>query len=135
VSSKPATCDALARYVRVVADLFGLRDWEIVIASDHCDADTLAETECTYGQRIAVLRFNEKWPEWKPEDMRSTVVHELLHVHTEVLTELLGDLNKVGLEEDVASMADTAFSYLLERIVDQIAVAIAPYFPLIEDVQ
>jgi hypothetical protein len=32
-------------------------------------------------------------------------------------------------------MADTAFSYLLERIVDQIAVAIAPYFPLIEDVQ
>ena len=132
MSSKPETCD-LSRYVRVVADLFGLRDWEIVIAADHCADDTLAETECTYGQRHALLRFNERWREWPQEELRATVVHELLHVHTEQITELVADLNKVGLRKKAAAMSDTAVSYVLERIVDQIAVAIAPYFPLMED--
>lgn len=123
----------LARYVRVVADMFGLRDWEIHISNDHCDADTLAETECTYGQRVALLRFNEKWPDWNPEDMRSTVVHELLHVHTEKLSELVRDITKEVLEEQAATVAEAAVANSLERIVDEIAVAIAPYFPLMED--
>jgi len=134
VSSKLSTHDALARYVRVVADLFGLRDWEIVLAHNHCDEDTLAETECTYGQRHAVLRFNEKWAEWKPEDLRATVVHELLHVHTELLSELVSDIAQGVLNEQAATVASTSLSYSLERIVDQIAVAIAPFFPLPEDV-
>lgn len=133
MSSKPTTREMLNRYVRIIADMFGLRDWDIVVSSECCDVDTLADTNCTYGQRVAVLRFNEKWAEWTLEDTRSTVVHELLHVHTELLTELISDLNKNGLEENVASMADTAVAYSLERIVDQIAVAIAPYFPLMDD--
>jgi len=118
-----------------MSDLFGLRDWEIVVAANFCDEDTLAETECTYGQRHAVLRFNEKWSEWKREDLRSTVVHELLHVHTEQLSELVGDIGRDVLQEQAASVLSTSLSYSLERIVDQIAVAIAPFFPLLEDVQ
>ena len=135
MSSKPATHDTLTRYVRVMSDLFGLRDWEIVVAANFCDEDTLAETECTYGQRHAVLRFNEKWSEWKREDLRSTVVHELLHVHTEQLSELVGDIGRDVLQEQAASVLSTSLSYSLERIVDQIAVAIAPFFPLLGDVQ
>lgn len=135
MSSKPSTHDTLARYVRVVADLFGLRDWEIVIAANFCDEDTMAETECTYGQRHALLRFNEKWTEWTKDELRSTVVHELLHVHTEQLSELVGDIGRDVLQEQAASVLSTSLSYSLERIVDQIAVAIAPFFPYPDDVQ
>ena len=122
-------------YVRIMADCFGLRDWEIVISSEHCDADTLAETECTYGQRHAILRFNEKWREWTKDDLRSTVVHELLHVHTEPLSELVSDMNAEALTEEAAKVANASTSYLLERIVDAVSVAIAPYFPYPEDVE
>jgi hypothetical protein len=129
VSKKPSTYEPLARYVRVLADLLGLRDWEIVVATDFCDEDNLAETECTYGQRHAVLRFNKKWAEWSKEDLRSTVVHELLHVHTEPLTELLSDILQGVLSVKAASVATASMGYSLERIVDQIAVAIDPFFP------
>jgi DNA-directed RNA polymerase subunit F len=125
--------DNLVRYVRLVADLFGLRDWTIIISLEHCDEDTLADTELTYGQRIARLRFNEKWAEWDPDDLRSTVVHELIHVHTEPTSELLADIAGATLDEKTAAAMTSAVSYSLERAVDQIAVAIAPYFPLPED--
>lgn len=127
------TPDDLTRYVRLVADLFGLRDWQIIISPEHCDEDTLADTETTYGQRIARLRFNEKWAEWEADDLRSTVVHELLHVHTEPTSELLADITSAILDEKAATAATTAVAYSMERAVDQIAVAIAPYFPLPED--
>ena len=125
--------DDLVLYVRVVADVFGLRDWEIIVSTEHCEEDTLADTETTYGQRLARLRFNEKWQDWSPEDLRSTVVHELIHVHTEPTSELLADVAAVVLDEKVASAMMSAVSYSLERAVDQIAVAIAPYFPLPQD--
>jgi hypothetical protein len=125
--------DNLVHYVRVIADLFDLKDWQIIISEQHCEEDTLADTETTYGQRIARLRFNEKWQEWSQEDLRSTVVHELLHVHTEPTSELLADIAVVTLDEKTAAAMTSAVSYSLERAVDQIAVAIAPYFPLPED--
>ncbi len=124
----------LVRYVRLVADLFGLRDWEIIVAEQHCDEDTLADTETTYGQRNARLRFNEKWQAWPVEELRSTVVHELLHVHTEPICEMLADMAGATLDEKAAAALTSAVSYSMERAVDQIAVAIAPYFPLPEDV-
>jgi hypothetical protein len=124
----------LARYVRMIADLFGLREWELLISDQRCDDDTLADTETIYGQRIARFRFNAKWQEWAVEDLRSTIVHELLHVHTEPTSELLADVAGASMDEKTAAALTAALSYSLERAVDQIAVAIAPYFPLPEDV-
>ena len=129
------TRDELVRYVRVVADVFGLRDWEIVVSDEFTDDDdTLADTATTYGQRVARLRFNEHWQSWTPEELRSTVVHELLHVHTESISEVLGDIVGATMDEKAAAATTAAVSYQLERAVDQIAVAIAPYFPLPGDV-
>ena len=125
--------DHLTRYVRLVADVFGLRDWNITVSENHCPEDTMADTETTYGQRHAVIRFNEKWAEWSVEELRSTVVHELLHVHTEPVGELITDILTQSLDEQASTVGSTAVSYLLERSVDQIAEAIAPYFPLPQD--
>lgn len=129
------THEHLVRYVRLVADLFGLRDWVIVVSAEHCEEGILADTETTYGQRIALLRFNEKWQEWDMDELRSTVVHELLHVHTEPTSELLADIVGATLDEKASAVTTAAVSYSMERAVDQIAVAIAPYFPLPEDVK
>lgn len=126
--------DGLRRYVRVVADHFGLVDWTIEVSDKPCDEGTLADTGVTYGQRHAVIRFHEKWQEWSKDDLRSTVVHELLHVHTEPIDDIAGDVFAATLEEQAATVAVAAVSYQLERSVDQIAVAVAPFFPYPADV-
>ncbi len=45
--------------------------------------DANADIDVPEGRRSAMIRFASTWAERPPEELRQTVVHELLHCHTE----------------------------------------------------
>lgn len=78
----------LGRYIRVVANQMGLRDWyfELVpeapnVPDREDGAITAGSCEPLYGRKRARLRFPESFFDETPQDQRVIVVHELLHCH------------------------------------------------------
>jgi hypothetical protein len=72
----------LGQYIRGVANLMELRDWEFRLARDASEnPDAQASVEPTYGQKHAVIRVCSDFRTLKPERQRHCIVHELIHCH------------------------------------------------------
>lgn len=71
----------LGKYVRELADVMGLRDWTITMRDEPCSEDCAADIQVTYGRKFASIRFDPDWASEKPETLRATCIHELLHCH------------------------------------------------------
>jgi hypothetical protein len=134
---------AFGGYMRGVADMMGLRDWEFDI---HFDADpddvpyeddegtlrTLAYINPTPGRKHAAVHVSPDMREWDAEKIRMIVCHELVHCHLAALQNLV--------ENDLNGMCGQPFEELfrrqgrihLEYGVDGIASAWAESLPLIE---
>lgn len=121
----------LTRYVRHIADLLDLRDWDITVKVGTSE-DALGECLPVYGQRRATISLCSTWQEMTPEDVRSTVVHELIHCHLAALTHLLDSVAAEVLHKQVGAMLTTAVSLELEYATDAIACAAAKTLPLLE---
>ena len=69
-----------------------------------------------------------------PENLRATIIHELLHCHLSPISELSVEILKPLAEElggsRVIKSAINGIEYETERSIDAISEAIAPYFPL-----
>ena len=124
---------AIGRYVREIADLYGLRDWTVEV-SDHepKESDTLAEVTVTPGRHFASIGFAKRYLDESPENQREIVVHELSHIHFEggwaVLRHDLADyLGQMAYDHSMAS-----FGRQMEMGIDGVAHSIAAHFPLPE---
>lgn len=121
---------ALGEYVRDVADMMGLRDWTVGIASDPPDdSDANAKVDVPFGRRCAMIAFAPIWAERDPEGLRQTVVHELLHCHLWTLDQRHCDLHSV-LKESTYAIHHLAHHEALEIAIDSIAQAWAQTLPL-----
>lgn len=120
----------MTNYVRLVADQLGLREWNITVSTEPADEGNLADISISYGQHRATVRFAGDRSRWTPEDTRNTVVHELLHCHLNILTDLMGDIAEAIASEGATDVAVAAHQYVSERIVDALAAVIAPFVPL-----
>jgi hypothetical protein len=118
-------------YVREIADLMGLRDWTVHLRpGDPEEENHKACAQVTFGRRYVNLWFRRGWWTWSPAELRSAVVHELLHAH----------LNPVGHStiNNVAHLighkpylvAWEAMTLQLELATDAIAEAWAVTLPL-----
>lgn len=122
--------DALGRYVRDMADLMGLRDWTVGIASDPPEDDEAnASVEVTFGRRYAMIKFSATWTERAPEEMRQTVVHELAHCHLWSMNQRICDLHNL-LGTGTYEVMEKAYRENLELAIDAIAQAWAETLPL-----
>jgi hypothetical protein len=122
----------LAAYIRQLADLLGLRDWEIELLSEPADGKRTAEVQPTIGRKCATINVCRNWWSLSLEEMRQTIAHELIHLHfANCLHVVQIDLANVRL------IGYPAFEVLIQTYirqeeygVDGLATAIAPLLPL-----
>ena len=129
----PARRRYTAEYIANLQGLLRLRDWEIRVDFDtSCEDDELATMTPYEDQKRAVMRFGAEFLDLPADDMRQTLVHELIHCHLfslHHLTErIIGSLGgdkamRAGLPGVTASV---------ELTTDALADAFAPLIPVYE---
>jgi len=124
----------MLRYVNSMKKMLHLSDWTIVMQNEPCSSDCLAETDVITGQHLAKMYLSKTYTKDNPENLRATIIHELLHCHLSPISELSVEILKPLADElggsRVIKSAINGIEYETERSIDGISEAIAPYFPL-----
>jgi len=121
-------------YVQILRRKMNLGEWKITLYKKPCANDTLGECDITYGQHIATISLHKDYKKEKPEILRNTVVHELLHCYMSPITESATQVME-PFEEDVhgrkiIQSTINAMEYQTERVIDRLCDIIAPTMPL-----
>ena len=126
--------DRLGTYIRDMANRIGLRDWLIELSNDRPDDDNCAaDVDVVYGRKVAVIRMAPSWSSEKPESLRATVAHELIHCHMNPMRNVLDNVQH-ALGQPVYTTAYNALTDHIEYATDAIATEWAESLPLpIED--
>lgn len=129
------TAEPIQDYVNRIAQAMGLRHWVIEVQASPADEDNLAEVDCVYGQNHARLFVCEKWHTLAPEVQRSTLAHEMMHVHASMWTQMASDTLDPVLKGSKRKIVEAALHLCEEYMVDAVALAWAPALPLPRSVQ
>lgn len=121
-------------YVQIVRRKMNLTEWKIDLAKKPCPSDSLGECDIVYGQHIATISLNKGYKKEKPDVLRNTVVHELLHCYLAPVTEAASQVME-PFEEDIhgrkiVQATANAIEYQIERVIDRLAEIISPSMPL-----
>lgn len=123
---------ALLAYLRWMANEIELRDWTVVLEHDPCDRGATGHARCITGQREVRISVCAGFRDLAPGEQRETIVHELIHVHTEVCWRMV----HTDLSEPLGKIAYYVFcdSYrrAMEYEVDALSKALAKHMPFIE---
>lgn len=123
---------SLVRYIRLIADMMGLRDWTFELDNDPTDANDLAHIEPIFGQRRAIIAVSAGFAGCPPEFQRKAIVHELTHAHQAARTHLVHRALPSLLGEAGWSAFESAYRLEDELATDSLATGIEPFFPLWE---
>lgn len=123
---------ALRAYVRQIADLMDLRDWDITVTVGDVDDDTIATCVAVYGQRRATVSFNKSWKQMSADDLRSTTVHELIHCHFGPLDHLVSHVAAAGMDKRVVKVFEAAYGHQMEYVTDALAMVVSRGLPFPE---
>lgn len=121
-------------YVQILKRKINLVEWKIDLNEKPCPNDSLGECDIVYGQHLATISLNKNYKKEKPEVLRNTIVHELLHCYMSPITESATQVME-PFEEDVhgrkiIQAAINAMEYQTERIIDRLSDIVAPTMPL-----
>ncbi|MCC6311345.1 MAG: hypothetical protein IT345_10565 [Trueperaceae bacterium] len=129
----PKQYRSLARYMASIAKDFGLRDWALTLHDEPPDdPNALASVECVFGRRNAHVRVAQDFDQYPPEDQRTAILHELIHVHTEGLRALLRNSLPDLIGHPTFNALWAGVTQADEHATDALADAIAPYYPVWE---
>lgn len=122
-------------YFRELADRIGLTDWEIRISRDAAPFHSDGDVGVLEGQRRADIRLNHN--SFRPcnaerFNQRRVALHELLHCHAEPLDRVfeLGFPDVENVDAPAIATVKRFYEEARERLVDTLASAMAPHFPL-----
>jgi len=121
-------------YVQILRRRIGLSEWKIELRDKPCSNDALGECDVIYGQYRATIALHKNYKKEKPESLRNTIVHELLHCHLSPITESAGQVME-PFEDDangrkIVQATINAIEYQTERVIDLIAEVVSPIMPL-----
>ena len=121
-------------YVQIVKRKMNLVEWKIDLEPKPCPSDALGECDIVYGQHVATISLNKNYKKDKPEVLRNTIVHELLHCYMSPVTEAASQVME-PFESDVhgrkiIQATINATEYQIERVIDRLAEIISPSMPL-----
>lgn len=116
-------------YIRQLADLLSLRDWDVELSRGEPQSSTAdAEIRTFYGQRGAAISLPVKFFAQVPERQRHFVTHELMHCHVEDVSECMRlYINNNGHMDDLIAQV---YRREEEVLVDTLARVVAPFLPL-----
>lgn len=113
----------LIPYVRDLADRMCLKDWRIQVLEETVDTkDHNATIETIAGYKSSRIRLAEDFFEMDPEERRSILCHELVHLHVSQLDDFLRPI--------LGQSQQTTYDLLRELAVDEMAHAIEAHMPL-----
>lgn len=118
--------DWLEEYVAELKDALGLPHWRIHLSGQAPSPDTHGQVQVVYGRHVAHIYLD--LPE-SPEQLRETLVHELLHCHFERMSWAFNNFRDV-VGSAAFSVGEGAHSDAVEVTIDALSAAIAPLFPL-----
>ena len=123
----------LQHYVLELARLLGLDHWTFVFELREPDGDTtLAETHIRTDGNVATMRFTSRIRQESDDEVRQTVVHELLHCHTDRFADDMADALERATPASTWETLHELHRRAYERMVDGIAAAIANNYPPID---
>lgn len=121
------------RYVNKLKSMTGLSNWNIIVSPKPADPGSLGETEVVYGQNLAKMYLHKDFRKDSPEEIRDTIVHELMHCHMEPMIEIMSDVLKPEADDPkskaVHKAAMAVLAYESERIVDAISESLGKWLP------
>lgn len=123
----------IQRYANKLKNMMGLSHWTIHMSPKPCNADALGETEVIHAQNLATIYLHKDFRKDKPEDIRATMVHELLHCHMSHISEVVHEILKP--EEDdqkgkaIHKATISVVDYEIERIIDAISESLGKWMP------
>lgn len=109
-------------YVRKIADMIGLRDWDIEVSERKPDIANAAEVICVSGRRAAIIKLSNYFMTTTRDSQRYLVTHELVHCHFASMHNFL--------DATLEGPHYTAYNHAYEYGVDATAAALAPFLPL-----
>jgi hypothetical protein len=118
--AKPTRRQKWLPYVRELADLLALKDWQVVVSEEKPDGDAIASVNCCDGRKLATVKLSEGFFSDSIEDQRQTITHELIHCHLAPFWEAVKR----------KARHDETLVMLMEYSVDGIADAVGPLLPL-----
>lgn len=109
-------------YIRVIADMYGLKDWVLEMGNDEPTNGGLASVYLPLGRKLGYMRVSQAFITSCPSDQRWAILHELTHCHNS-LQYLFGinNLDEVHKEN---------YKVLMEYGIDSISQAISQFYPL-----
>jgi hypothetical protein len=125
--------EATTNYLRRLADLMTLRDWEILLLRELPNNDSSwAEIEVCRTHDTAWVKVS--WPEFylvrTPEQQRETLVHELIHIHLDRPDAIMCDLTAMFPENTANQFAKDQHKNAIEFSTHRLTRALAPFLPL-----
>ena len=122
------------RYVNKLKNMMGLSHWTILVQAKPCSPDALGETEVVHGQHLAKMYLHKDFRKDTPEDVRATIVHELLHCHMAVIEEAVNEMLKPDSDDQkskaVHKMVTSLIDYECERIIDSLSESMGKWMPI-----
>jgi hypothetical protein len=124
--------ETLGKYVRLIADRIGLRDWSLEVRPEPPnEVSALATCEPVFGRKLAVLRVCDRFRSLTAAEQREIVVHELLHCHLAAAADAVRlDLPHV-VPDHTFQVFWSSYERAVEYAVDGLTAAVAPHLPLI----
>lgn len=125
--------EAYSEYIRQLADQMELRDWRFkTFIEVPSNPEWAASCAITYGRRHACITINPSTLTESPDDIRQTIVHELVHCHTTPIRDQLDNVEE-HLGKSAYTTIHNATTDVLELATEALANAIAPFLPLPPD--
>lgn len=126
---KQSKWQALEEYVADLQRALNAAEWRVTIAQEASDVEAWADINPSEVAKTAELRVSHDFWTQSPERQREVLTHEVLHLITARL-----DATVEALEEPLGKVAWSVFErqyeMQTERLVDHLAVLLAPSIPL-----
>lgn len=122
--------DSVRDYLGELCSRMRLRDWTVELSYEpDGEADHAASVEIPHGRRCASIQLARNFARKTPEEIRTILVHELVHCHldavdttlSQVLPTMIGQVGWVPLRELLARD--------LEVATDQLSEVLAQFLP------
>lgn len=121
----------LVNYIRDIADVIGLKDWQFVLERKPAEDFNIASTEIWGDSVTASVFIGPLFWKYGPRMQREVLVHELIHWHTDKLYKAAREPLRISLGHQAYDVALASLKQNHELAVDAIAAAWARFLPLI----
>lgn len=125
-----STVDQVESYLAVLVAALRLDGWKVTVSPEPAEDDAVAQVDAPWAQRRASIRIGESFWEADAEDMRDTLVHELLHLVLMPAWQFVEELLDDEMSTKVSRVAWLCFTQHMEYSIDQLSAAISPSVPL-----